>query len=490
MTNENFHGITIIGLGPGKADLITRETWNWINSLQEIYLRTAQHPVLADFPPQLKIHSFDSVYETTERFEDVYQTIVDKVIQLASTGKGITYGVPGHPYVAESTCDKIVKQAALRGIPCRVLEAVSFLEPVFTALALDPFPNIVLMDALEIADANFPQFPPSRPVLIAQVYSRMIAAEVKQTLMEVFPDEHPVKLIHAAGTDGQIIENLPLYEIDRSSKIGILTSLYIEPLPLGSSFEEFQEIIAHLRAPDGCPWDRKQTHQTLRKHLLSETYELLSALDEDEPEHIREELGDLLLQIVLHAQIGAENGDFTFAEINKGIYDKIIRRHPHVFGSVEVDGVETVLTNWDQIKADERKQNGKKEENGMLSGVPKEYPALAQSQEIQDRAARVGFDWETIEPVIQKVYEELEEVKEAATPEERAKELGDVLFAIVNVVRWYDVDAEMVLRETNQRFRSRFNFIEEKISREGKTFQECTFEELDKIWEEAKRTGL
>ncbi len=360
MTTETFHGITIIGLGPGKADLITRETWDWIQSIKEIYLRTAQHPVLADFPSQLKIHSFDSIYDQTERFEDVYQTIVDEVIRHASDGEDITYAVPGHPFVAESTCDKIVKQAASKGIPCRVFEAVSFLEPVFTALGLDPFPNLVLMDALEIADANFPQFPPSRPVLIAQVYSRMIAAEVKQTLMEVFPDEHPVKLIHAAGTAAQIIERLPLYEIDRSTHIGILTSLYVEPLPVGSSFEEFQEIIAHLRAPDGCPWDRKQTHQTLRTHLLSETYELLGALDDDDPQHMQEELGDLLLQIVLHAQIGAEEGEFTMADIVRGIYDKIIRRHPHVFGEVEVDGVETVLTNWDQIKADERKQNGKK----------------------------------------------------------------------------------------------------------------------------------
>ncbi len=490
MTNESFHGITIIGLGPGKADLITRETWDWINSLEEVYLRTAQHPVVAAFPAHLKIHSFDSVYEQTEQFTDVYQTIVNAIIERAQQGLDITYGVPGHPYVAESTCDKIVKKAAELDIPCRVLEAVSFLEPVFTALGLDPFPNLILMDALDLGDANFPQFPPSRPVLIAQIYSRLVAAEVKQTLMEVFPDEHPVKLIHAAGTVNQLVEHLSLYEIDRSPHIGLLTSLYVEPLPRGSSFEEFQEIIAHLRAPDGCPWDRKQTHQTLRTHLLSETYELLGALDEDDPQHIQEELGDLLLQIVLHAQIGAEEGEFTFADINKGIYDKIIRRHPHVFGSVEVDGVETVLTNWDQIKAEERKQNGKKKENGILSGVPKDYPALAQAQEIQERAARVGFDWDEIEPVLKKVYEELDEVRDAETPQERAKELGDVLFALVNVVRWYDVDAETVLRETNQRFRSRFNFIEEKLNREGKKFPDCSFEELDLIWDEAKRAGL
>jgi len=303
---NKFSGITIIGLGPGEASLLTRQTWDHLNQLDEIYLRTAQHPVVASFPKHLQIHSFDSVYDRVEKIEDVFRTIVDEIISLARDGKNITYAVPGHPFVAESTSPQIIKNAKLAGIPTRVFEAVSFLEPVFSALALDPFPAITLFDALEIAEANFPQFPPSRPVIIAQVYSRMIAAELKQTLLEVFPDEHPVKLIHAAGTPAEKIESLALYEIDRSNHIGILTSLYIEPLPKGSSFEEFQEIIAHLRAPDGCPWDREQTHRSLRKHLLSETYEVLAALDEEEPRHLQEELGDLLLQIVLHAQIAVE----------------------------------------------------------------------------------------------------------------------------------------------------------------------------------------
>jgi len=282
---------------------------------------------------------------------------------------------------------------------------------------------------------------------------------------------------------------MPLYEIDRNRNIGILTSLYVEPLPTGSSFEEFQELIAHLRAPDGCPWDREQDHQSLRKHLLSETYEALSALDEDDPDHICEEMGDLLLQIVLHAQIANEYGEFRMSDVIKGIHDKIIRRHPHVFSNVEVSGVSSVLTNWEKIKERERAANGKTEQNGLLSGVPADFPALAQSQEIQDRAARVGFDWESIEPVFAKIYEELDEVKNASG-DDRGKELGDVLFAIVNLTRWYKFDAETILRETNQRFRNRFNYIENEVQKQNKSMKDFSFKELDLFWDQAKKTGL
>lgn len=490
MNETSNGGITIVGLGPGGAELITRQTWEWLTQIDEVYLRTAQHPAVAGFPKGIQIHSFDAIYEKNESFEKVYENIVEKVIELGKRPQGVTYAVPGHPFVAESTSPKIIKKAKEAGIPIRVMEAVSFLEPTFTALGLDPFPAISMIDALDLAEANFPQFPPSRPVLIAQIYSRMVAADVKQTLLEVYPDEHPVKLIHAAGTLQEKIEELPLYEIDRSRQIGILTSLYVEPLPTGTAFEEFQEIIAHLRAPDGCPWDREQDHQTLRKHLLSETYEVLAALDEDNPEHMCEELGDLLLQIVLHAQIASEYGEFRMSDILKGIYEKLIRRHPHVFGEVIVDGVGNVLTNWEKIKETERANNGVKKENGILSGVPVEYPALAQSQEIQDRAARVGFDWDTIGPVKEKIFEELGEVETAVDETHRAKELGDVLFAVVNLIRWHKADAETILRETNQRFRQRFNFVEQKVKETGRSMNEFSLEELDQFWGMAKKSGL
>ncbi len=487
---ENFKGITIIGLGPGNIDLITKQTWELINQIDVIYLRTAQHPAVGGFPKSLRIVSFDEYYQKINDFDQVYEKIVESIISLALDGNSITYAVPGHPFVAESTTPRIFEEAGKTGIPIRIFEAVSFLEPTFTALGIDPFTSITLMDAFDVGNANFPQFPPNRPVLISQIYSRMIAAEVKQTLLEVYQDEHPVKLVHSAGTKQQNVEDIPLYEMDRSKQIGILTSLYIDPLEKDTSFEEFQEIIAHLRAPDGCPWDREQNHKSLRPHLLSETYELLSALDEEDPEHIKEELGDLLLQIVLHSQIASEYGEFKMADVIKGISEKLIRRHPHVFSQIQVDGVEHVLTNWEKIKESERAENGKKQENGILSGVPQDYPALAQSQEIQNRAARVGFDWDTVEPVIDKIHEEINEIVNATTKESQLMELGDLLFAIVNLIRWYDGDAESILRETNLKFRNRFNFIETQVKGMNKSMKDFSLEELDRFWDLAKESGL
>jgi tetrapyrrole methylase family protein/MazG family protein len=251
--------------------------------------------------------------------------------------------------------------------------------------------------------------------------------------------------------------------------------------------ESFQEVVARLRAPDGCPWDREQTHLSLRKYLLEETYEALQALDAQDPEALREELGDLMLQIVLHAQIAAEDGEFTLADILRGINQKIVRRHPHVFGEVKVTGVEGVLVNWQKLKDQERVENGVNAAKGMLDGVPAILPALSQAQELQDRAARVGFDWSDIDPVIAKVFEELEEVRVAATAEDRWAELGDLLFAVVNLVRWHKVDAESALRGTNSKFRRRFAYIEEQARAAGRSLSDMTLAEMDVWWEEAKK---
>jgi tetrapyrrole methylase family protein/MazG family protein len=487
---ESFTGITIIGLGPGNIDLLTKQTWELINQIDLIYLRTAQHPAVGGFPKKLKMISFDEDNQKIKDGDQVCEHIVDTILSTALERNAITYAVPGHPLVAESTTPRILQRAKQVGIPTRILEAVSFLEPTFTALEIDPFNSITMMDAFDVGNANFPQFPPNRPVLIAQIYSRMIAAEVKQTLLEVYKDDHPVKLIHSAGSKQQKVESIPLFEIDRSKHIGIFTSLFVEPLEKDTSFEEFQEIIAHLRAPDGCPWDREQDHKSLRPHLLSETYELISALDEEDPDHIKEELGDLLLQIVLHAQIASEYGEFTMAEVIKGISEKLIRRHPHVFTQLPVDGVEQVLTNWEKIKESERAEHRTKQENGILSGVPHEYPALAQSQEIQNRAARVGFDWETVDPVVEKIHEEINEIVQSSTKESQLMELGDLLFAIVNLIRWYGGDAESILRETNLKFRKRFNYIETQVKSMKKSMKDFSLEELDRFWDLAKKSGL
>jgi tetrapyrrole methylase family protein/MazG family protein len=370
----------------------------------------------------------------------------------------------------------------------RVVEGLSFLEPTLSLLGLDPFPHTALIDAFELATAHVPAFPPSAPAIVVQIHSRAMASDVKLTLMANYPDDHPVKLVHAAGTSQARVEALRLFEIDRSDAIGLLTSLYIPALDTGTSFEAFQEIIAHLRAPDGCPWDREQTHASLRPHLLEETYEVVAALDADDSRSMREEFGDLLLQIVLHAQIASESGEFTMADILQGIHAKIVSRHPHVFGDLHLKDVDGVLHNWEKLKAAERIANGKSEA-GLLDGVPLALPALAQADQYQRRAARVGFDWTEIEGVLDKVREELEEVRSAPDDQSRGQELGDLFFALVNLTRWYDLDAETILREANARFRGRFSHIEAAARNQGRAITDLTLDEMEALWQAAKRSS-
>jgi tetrapyrrole methylase family protein / MazG family protein len=478
-------GITLLGLGPGNPAQLTREAWTVLSSTEEVYLRTRQHPTVNSLPSTIKIFSFDHLYENGETFEEVYAAIVEKVLELGQRPKGVVYAVPGDPFVAEVTGLEIARRARTRGLPLKIVNGISFLEPVFAALGLDPYPRLTLADAVELSQAHVANFPPDVPVLIAQIYSQIIAAEVKMTLNTVYPDQHPVRLVHAAGTEDEIVEEILLYEIDRSKYIGLLTALYLPPLAAGTSFEAFQEIVAALRAPDGCPWDREQTHQSLRPNLMEELYEALAALDSGSPAKMTEEFGDLLLQIVLNAQIASEEGDFNMADIVKGIYDKIIRRHPHVFGNVQLDGVQGVLKNWEKLKAEERKEEGEKK--GLLDGVPLALPALTQAQEYQDRAAHVGFDWPEIDGVLDKIAEEVQEVRQAANQDELAAELGDLFFALVNLSRWKKVDAESALRGTNMRFKKRFGHVEEGARKQDKKLADMTLDEMEALWQEAKR---
>ncbi len=477
-------GIILLGLGPGDPAQLTREAWDWLNAVPEVFLRTRQHPTVQGFPAGLVVHSFDDLYEHSQSFEEVYEQIITHVLEMGRAGQ-VTYAVPGHPFVAEATGPEILRRAKAEGLPVRVIGGLSFLEPVFAALGLDPFPEMALLDAITAGQMHTPSFPPSQPALIAQIYSRQIASDLKLTLNTVYPDNHPVRLVHAAGTSQELVEDLQLYEIDRSEHTGLLTVLFLPPLGPDASLESFQEVVAHLRAPDGCPWDKKQTHDSLRPYLLEETYETLEALDAGDTEKMAEEFGDLLLQIVLHAQIASEEGEFTMSDIIAGIHRKIVFRHPHVFGEVQVDGVRGVLQNWEKLKAEERAANGQ-EEKGLLDSIPRALAALSQAQEYQDRAARVGFDWPEIAPVKAKIFEELEEVESAPDAASRAKELGDLLFAVVNYVRWFKVDAESALRETNQKFRRRFRYIEKTARARGLNLQEMTLAQMDEIWEEAK----
>lgn len=478
-------GITLLGLGPGAPYFLSREAWDIISSAKEIYLRTRNHPAVSSFPENVEIHSFDLLYDKENSFEDVYSKIIETVLSLGERPEGVIYAVPGHPFVAEATSPEIFRRAEAVGIPVKVCDGISFLEPVFRTLGIDPFDGIFLADAVEFVNLHHPPFPPHFPVLIAQIYDSYIASEVKLTLMNLYPDTQPVKLVHNAGNENCLIESIPLYQIDRSKEIGLFTVLYLPSLGLNTSFEELQEIAAHLRAPEGCPWDQEQTLESMQTHLIEEAYEVLNAIDSKDVNKIKEELGDILLVITMLMQIGNEDGIFSSADVLKIITTKLIHRHPHVFSDLNLDGAEEVLQNWERIKAQERKDNGQVERS-LLDGVPITLPSLIQAQEYQDRAARVGFDWPEIINVWEKYSEEIAELREAESLKEREAEMGDVLFALVNIARWYGIDAEGALRGANQRFRKRFSFIEQSAREDGKELNKMTLDEMDALWNQAK----
>jgi len=477
--------IIILGLGPGDPELLTLRAARIINNADKIHLRTVDHPTVSGLPDSVEIISFDDYYLEEESFELVYQRITDEIIRLAKEDPGVIYGVPGDPFIAEATPAMICNRAEEEDLLVEVIPGVSFLEPTFAALQADPLPQVTILDALDMQSTHFPSFPPDKPALIVQVYSQEIASNTKLTLMPIFPDQHPVILIHDAGTGVEKIEKLPLFEIDRSPLIKNRTVLYIPPLPEGSSLESFQEIIARLRAPDGCPWDRKQDHQTLRPNLLEEAFEALEAIDADDPESMQEEFGDLLLQIVLHAQIASEYGEFTMSDIIQGIHTKLIQRHPHVFSDLELEEADTVLKNWEAIKKQERDLNGEGDK-GLLDGVPGSLPALTQAETYQKRAARIGFDWEDLQGVLAKIPEEISELQHENDITRQTAEIGDILFTVVNIARWMKIDAESALRGANQRFKERFKYIEKEARTNGRELSKMNLEELDQLWEQSK----
>ena len=249
-----------------------------------------------------------------------------------------------------------------------------------------------------------------------------------------------------------------------------------------TDFTNLQNVIARLRAPDGCPWDREQTHSSIKQYLIEEAYEALETIEAEDPDKLCEELGDLLLQILLHVQIADEAGEFTMRDVIRIISEKIIRRHPHVFGTTQVHGSQDVITNWNEIKRQERKG-----EKSLLDSVPRHIPALAYSQALQNRVARIGFDWKDFDGILDKVNEEIGELRKAQTTQEKVHEFGDLLFVLTNVARWLDIDSELSLHKANERFYNRFSYMEKVCSQHGLQLNEMNFEEQNALWEEAKK---
>ena len=470
-------------------------------------MRTLHHPVVADLPQHLAYHAFDSVYERADGFGEVYAEITAQVIALGQRPQGVVYAVPGHPLVGEATVTQILAAADVQALPVRIVSGLSFIEPALTALRLDGLDGLQVCDALDLISLYHPPLNPDVPVLIAQVYSRAVASELKLVLMNQYADRHPVVLLDGVGTSRAQVRELALYEIDRHEATP-LTSLYVAPRPGISSFEGFQETIARLRSPEGCPWDREQTHQSLRTNLLEETYEVLEAIDADDVEALREELGDLLLQVILHAQIAIEDGDFHMTDVIAEIDTKLKRRHPHVWGiasegdadgRVEVEGVSEVITNWEAIKQRERADKGTPERS-LLDGIPSALPALAQAAAYTDRAGRIGFDRIRTDGGMlplgleaslgRSAFEALSRllgalgmaVGDEVDADRRRRRLGEVLQMIADWGHRRDIDPESALREANEQFAQRFAMLEAAAHDEGISLNAMSPDRVRRLW--------
>ncbi len=543
--------ITIVGLGPGEPRHLTREAWEVLEGARELWLRTERHPTVEGLPSDLAVHSFDALYEEADDFSTVYDAIARRVLALAQRPEGVVYGVPGHPFVGEATVERVLREAQRAGLRTRIVEGLSFVGVTLTALRIDALDGLQIIDAIELAQHHHPPLDPDFPTLVGQLYSRSIAGAVKLTLMNQYPDEHEVALVHAAGTEEQRVDRILLYRLDHLDGTvqtpAHLTTLYIPPLTGVAGFGRFQETVAHLRAPEGCPWDREQTHASLRAGLLEEAYESVAAIDRGDLEGLREELGDLLLQIVLQTQIAVEGGIFKMPEVIAGIDAKLKHRHPHVWGGLAVEGTADVLHNWEALKREE-----KGERESILEGVPVALPALQQAHTYGERVARVGFDWEDVSGVVNKVREELAELEQAvtehrreagleqpatddrreaqlehaatddrreaqlreaatndrhearlgqaatdapreaelrqvATDDRREAELGDLLFAVANWARWLGVEPETALRKANARFARRFAHLERSAREQGLPLEALSIEELEGFWQQAKQ---
>ena len=456
--------ITIVGLGPGAAGLLTLEAQQRLSSAGEIYVRTKRHPTVATLPGDLEVHSFDPLYQTLPTFESVYEAIATEIVRLGKRPQGVIYAVPGHPLVGEATTQRILALAAEQDVPVEIVEGLSFIGPALSALGLDPLDGLQIADAVVVAGQHHPHLSADRPALLSQLYNHKIASEVKLTLMNLYPDEHTVTLVRAAGAPGTTVRPLPLYELDRQPDLDHLTSLYVPPIESPSSYETLQDVVAHLRAPDGCPWDRKQTHESLRDGLLEETYEVLEALDAGDADKLCEELGDLLLQVGLQTQIAIEEGEFMPGEVVAGIVAKLWRRHPHVFGDLTVKDVDQVLHNWEAIKQQER---GEKEAVSALNGVPRALPALARAQALSARAARFNYEEDAILPdSLAQYLAQMEKETLSCDALARKETLGQVLLALVHLARRLEIDAESTLREAAASFIARFSRWERTKNKE------------------------
>lgn len=455
---------------------LTYDAWETIASANRLFLQTDRHPSATPvLKAKLEYVSMDDLYETCEDFDALNRAIAMRLTE----GENCVYAVPGDGCFAQ---EPAIRDACERnGFELRILPGVSYAKAAFPGIQ-----NAVLCTANSlphVLDLNM-------PLCVQEIDTRIAAGEVKLHLLRFYPEECPAEIAHMQKDGSYRIDTVPLFEIDREDRFFAGTVLHLPEVPFFERtrylYSDLCTIMERLRAPDGCPWDKEQTHASIKGDLIEECYELCDAIDEGDDEHLIEELGDVLMQTVFHATIAKEQGRFDENDVTDAIVKKLIYRHPHVFGNVVAKTSGEVLKNWDALKSAQRHQTTQTE---RLCEVPKRFPALMRAAKVQKRAGKVGFDWDSAVEAFPKIREETEELADAvARGEHIAEEAGDLLFAVVNVVRLLGLDAEQVLQEASDKFIRRFGRMEELAANDGFQLQDLNLPEQDRYWEIAKKS--
>jgi tetrapyrrole methylase family protein/MazG family protein len=481
--------ITIVGLGPAGLDLVDSPTRRLLEDPEAtVILRTDRHPASVDVASLREVTVCDDLYESHAEFADVYGAIVERVMAAASS-TDVIYAVPGSPMVGERTVGAIVAAAGERGIDVSVQPATSFLDLALASARIDP-----ISDGLQVVDARqLPDpLPLHLPTIITQVDSPLRAADLAVALGRTLDDDTEVLVMDRLGDADEVVRWVGLDDL-ATYDAGPRTSVMVPATDVG-----LLGLIATnrlLRAE--CPWDGEQTHHTLLAHLVEEAYETADALGRLSVEapggevdfgayaEVEDELGDLLLQVLFHSTLASEAGAFDIDEVAEMNRRKLVRRHPHVFGDVEVSGASDVLSNWEQIKQEERSRAS------LMDDVPTGMPPIARALKVQKRAAGASFDWDAAEPVFEVLDEEIRELREALGDREAVTdEIGDVLFTVINLSRHLDVDADTALRRSVDRFMERFRVVEAAFATQGRSIADASLEELEAAWHTAKATTM
>ena len=490
--------VIVVGLGPGGHEYVTDHTRATIDQARHRYLRTAVHPS-ADLVTDAI--SFDHLYESAQTFESVYEQITSTLVEAATTHGEVLYAVPGSPLILERSVRQLRHDTRVQ---CVIHPAMSFLDLAYAALGIDPVEAAVrLIDGHDFATAAAGQH---GPLLVAHCHANWVLSDIKLAVDDASGDSSnssnsntsntsntnddvAVVVLQRLGTPDELITHTTWSKMDHIVEADHLTSIYVQHLNIAVAqhYARFHALARTLR--EQCPWDIEQTHASLVPHLIEETYEVVDAihdLDPDDPstdEALIEELGDLLYQVEFHATIAQQQGRFSIADVTQGIHDKLVRRHPHVFGAVQADTTPEVLSNWESIK------HAEKGRTSIFDGIPRSLPSLSYAYKAQRKAAGVGFDWPDVSGAMAKIAEETEELMNAnasGDPAHTAEELGDLLFAVVNVARHLKVDPEVALRNAVSKFRHRFEGVEQLAAERGIVLAQADLATLDQLWDDVK----